>query len=65
MPDAFCTRGLVCKMCEETHTREQVQTEQSGIPCAMVLRLMPRSCVRKICQNVRTGGSRKTARRWI
>jgi cytochrome P450 len=21
-------------------------------------------CVRKICQNVRTGGSRKTARRW-
>jgi hypothetical protein len=21
-------------------------------------------CVHKICQNVRTGGSRKTARRW-
>ena len=21
MPDAICTRGLVCNMCEETHTR--------------------------------------------
>jgi hypothetical protein len=36
MPDAVRTRGLVCKMQKETHTRRQVQTEQSGIPCAMV-----------------------------
>ena len=39
------------------HTSIQVQRRQSGIPCAMALRLMPCSCVRKICQNVRTGGS--------
>jgi hypothetical protein len=48
MPDAFCTRGLVCKKCGETHTRKQVQTEQSGIPCAMALRLMPCSPRRRI-----------------
>src|SRR5258706_1077972 len=29
------------------------------------LRLTSRSCVCKICQNARTGGSRPTARRWI
>ena len=22
IPDVFCTRGLVCKMCKETHTSE-------------------------------------------
>src|SRR5882757_4477957 len=33
------------------------QRRQSDIPCAMALRLTSRSCVRKICQNVRTGGS--------
>ena len=41
----------------KTHTSIQVSAGASGLPCAMVLRLMPRSCVRKICQNVRTGGS--------
>ena len=41
----------------KTHTSIQVQRRQSGLPCAMVLRLIPCSCVRKICQNVRTGGS--------
>src|SRR6202022_1587393 len=30
------------------HTSIQVQTEQSGIPCAMVLRLIPRSPRRRI-----------------
>jgi hypothetical protein len=42
MPDARCTRGLVCKM-EKTHTSIQVQRRQSGIPCAMALRLTSRS----------------------
>ena len=36
------------KMCEETHTSIQVQSEHSGIPCAMVLRLIPRSPRRRI-----------------
>jgi hypothetical protein len=31
--------------------------ERPAFPHAMVLRLMSCSCVRKICQNVRTGGS--------
>ena len=35
-------------MCKEAHTSIQVQTEQSGIPCAMVLRLMPCSPRRRI-----------------
>jgi hypothetical protein len=49
MPDARCTRGLVCKKCtKKTHTSIQVQRRQSGIPCAMVLRLMPRSPRRRI-----------------
>jgi hypothetical protein len=38
-PGARCTRGLVCKMVRETHTSIQVQRRQSGLPCAMVLRL--------------------------
>ena len=42
MPGARCTRGLVCKMRKKkAHTSIQVQRRQSGIPCAMVLRLMP------------------------
>ena len=48
MPGARCTRGLVCKLCEETHTSIQVQRKHSGIPCAMVLRLMPCSPRRRI-----------------
>jgi hypothetical protein len=57
-PGARCTHGLVCKVAQrKAHTSIQVQRRQSGIPCAMVLRLMPCSCVRKTCQNVRTGGS--------
>jgi len=36
------------KMCEKTHTSIQVQRRQSGLPCAMVLRLMPRSPRRRI-----------------
>src|SRR5258708_17836766 len=36
------------KLCEETHTSIQVQSEHPGIPCAMVLRLMPRSPRRRI-----------------
>ena len=42
MPGARCTRGLVCKLHKENaHTSIQVQRRQSGIPCAMALRLMP------------------------
>jgi hypothetical protein len=36
------------KLCEETHTSIQVQRRQSGIPCAMVLRLIARSPRRRI-----------------
>ena len=48
MPGARCTRGLVCKRWKEAHTSIQVQRKQSDIPCAMVLRLMPRSPRRRI-----------------
>ena len=49
MPGARCTRGLVCKIAQRNaHTSIQVQRRQSGIPCAMVLRLMPRSPRRRI-----------------
>jgi hypothetical protein len=43
MPDARCTRGLVCmctKRCAHEHTG---QRRQSDIPCAMALRLIARS----------------------
>ncbi len=36
------------KLCKETHTSIQVQRRQSGIPCAMALRLMPCSPRRRI-----------------
>jgi len=42
-PAVSCAR-----LCEETHTSIQVQSEHSGIPCAMALRLMPRSPRRRI-----------------
>jgi hypothetical protein len=48
MPGACCTRGLVCNVVESAHTSIQVQPEHSGIPCAMALRLMPRSPRRRI-----------------
>ena len=50
--------AVSCAMCtRKTHTSIQVQRKHSGLPCAMVLRLISCSCVSKICQNVRTGGS--------
>jgi hypothetical protein len=49
MPGARCTRGLVCKIAQrKTHTSIQVQRKHSGIPRAMVLRLMPCSPRRRI-----------------
>ena len=49
MPGARCTRGLVCKVAQrKAHTSIQVQRRQSGIPCAMVLRLMLCSPRRRI-----------------
>ena len=49
MPGARCTRGPVCNMRKaKAHTSIQVQSEHSGIPCAMALRLMPRSLRRRI-----------------
>jgi hypothetical protein len=36
------------KVCKKTHTSIQVQSEHSGIPCAMVLRLIPCSPRRRI-----------------
>src|ERR1700744_1414972 len=47
-PGARCTRGFVCKLCKKTHTSMQVERKQSGLPCAMVLRLIPRSPRRRI-----------------
>jgi hypothetical protein len=41
MPGACCTRDLVCNSARGvTHTSIQVQSEHSGIPCAMALRLI-------------------------
>src|ERR1700758_306256 len=49
MPGARCTRGLVCKSArKETHMSIQVQRKHSGIPRAMVLRLISRSPRRRI-----------------
>jgi hypothetical protein len=59
MPDARCIRGPVCKMGSDDAHEHTGSAEASDIPCAMALRLTPRSCVRKICQNVRTGGSQQ------
>ena len=47
-PGARCTRGLVRKRWKEAHTSIQVQRKQSGIPCAMALRLIPCSPRRRI-----------------
>ena len=45
-------------ICANKNAHEHTgQREHSGLPCAMALRLTSSSCVRKICQNVRTGGS--------
>jgi hypothetical protein len=54
---ALHPRSRVQMHTAKTHTSIQVQRRTSGLPCAMVLRLTSCSCVRKICQNVRTGGS--------
>jgi hypothetical protein len=45
---ALHPRSRVQYLCEETHTSIQVQRRQSGIPCAMALRLMARSPRRRI-----------------
>jgi hypothetical protein len=41
-PGAQCTRSLVCKV-ESTRVRNHGFAETSGLPCAMVLRLISRS----------------------
>jgi hypothetical protein len=43
MPDARCTRGLVCKRAQEHAHEHTGQRRQSDIPCAMALRLISRS----------------------
>src|SRR5258708_27681807 len=45
---ALHPRSRVQRLCKETHTSIQVQRRHSGIPCAMVLRLMARSPRRRI-----------------
>jgi hypothetical protein len=42
-PGAHCTRGLACKGRRENAHEHTGQRRQSGIPCAMVLRLIARS----------------------
>ena len=56
---ALHRRSRVQGALRKTHTSIQVQRKHSGLPCTVVLRLTSRSCVRKIWQNVRTGGSRQ------
>jgi hypothetical protein len=65
MPGARCTRGLVCKMRRSAHTSMQVQRRQSGIPCAMALRLMPRSPRRRIRLVTVAAGSMADRPGWI
>jgi hypothetical protein len=48
MPGARCTRGLVCNVHKEHAHEHTGSAEASGIPCAMVLRLMPCSPRRRI-----------------
>jgi len=49
MPGAgWHPRSRVQNALKNAHTSIQVQPEQPGIPCAMVLRLMPRSPWRRI-----------------
>ena len=43
MPDARCTRGLVCSVDKKIAHEHTGQRRQSDIPCAMVLRLIARS----------------------
>ena len=43
MPDARCTRGLVCISAKESAHEHTGQRRQSDIPCAMALRLISRS----------------------
>jgi len=43
MPDARCTRGLVCKMGKENAHEHTGQRRASDIPRAMALRLISRS----------------------
>ena len=66
MPGARCTRGLVCKFAQrKAHTSIQVQRRQSGIPCAMALRLMPCSPRRRIRLVTVAAGLRLTRSGWI
>ena len=66
MPGARCTRGLVCKVAQRNaHTSIQVQRRLSGIPCAMVLRLMPRSPRRRIRLVTVTAGLMADRSGWI
>ena len=48
MPDARCIRGPVCKMGRENAHEHTGSAEASDIPCAMALRLIPRSPRRRI-----------------
>src|SRR6266404_6891786 len=48
MPDARCIRGPVCKMGREDAHEHTGSAEASDIPCAMALRLTPRSPRRRI-----------------
>jgi hypothetical protein len=66
MPGARCTRGLVCKVAQgKAHTRIQVQRKHSDIPCAMALRLMPRSPRRRIRLVTVTAGLMADRSGWI
>ena len=62
MPDARCTRGLVCKGVRECAHEHTGQRRTSDIPCAMALRLISRS-PRRIRAFVASVAPRKPARR--
>jgi hypothetical protein len=48
MPGARCTRGLVCKIVRRNAHEHTGSAEAIWHPCAMALRLMPRSLRRRI-----------------
>ena len=66
--NAGCTlhpRSRVQKCARNAHTSIQVQSEHSGIPCAMALRLMPRSPRRRIRLVTVAAGSMADRSGWI
>jgi hypothetical protein len=60
-----CHRGVrTTRLCRPRHALFVKSASASTAPRPTSVTMANAPCVRKICQNGRTGGSRKTARRW-